>query len=116
MGPDFEAVGSFLAMVDISRQSAAHLPRSWQRRTLMWIKDPCAIFRNRNFAGSMDHDELKAEYDKWMKPRSVAKASLCAVIPALKLRASLPHTETLPLHPVTEFLYTGLSQSGCGVK
>jgi hypothetical protein len=68
MGPDFEALGSFLAMVDISPQSAAHLPRSWERRTLTWIKDPCAIFRNRNLAGSMDHDELKAEYDKGMTP------------------------------------------------
>jgi hypothetical protein len=26
MGPDFEALGSFRAMVDISPQSAAHLP------------------------------------------------------------------------------------------
>jgi hypothetical protein len=73
MEPDFGALGSFLAMVDISRQSAAYPSRFWERRALIRIKDPRAIFRNRNFASSMDHDELKAKYDNGMKLRSVTR-------------------------------------------
>jgi len=49
-------------MIYASPQSAAHPQTSEERRSFIWIKDPCAIFRNRNLCS--------VRGSRWVEPRT----------------------------------------------